>query len=114
MAVELPEIFEVACRAFLRDNKRIPGTKPGKGRSLKICEACGKEFVGGSRAKYCEGCRKAMIGKDVRIKHKEPLPPVEPADPHEYARKQIAETTRVHDAALLKNQGVEDLFKGSE
>jgi hypothetical protein len=115
---ELPSVFvvEVSCKAYLADGKArdpdisrspdAPRRGLGKGKTRKVCETCGQEFIGGPRAKLCEGCRKTRVGKNmpVTIKHKDPLPASEPGDPGEYARKQIEETKRVHDAALRRGK----------
>ena len=57
-------------RASLPDGKLLwmdddiePGSKQPT-RSIvtaKVCEVCGKEFIGGVRAKYCPDCKKTRI-----------------------------------------------------
>jgi ribosome-binding protein aMBF1 (putative translation factor) len=76
--------------------------------TMKTCEMCGKKFKGNPKDTLCRKCKeKRFAGKvDFRpLKHPVPSSQPEPHDPHEYARKQIAESLRVHDAAMRTRKG---------
>jgi hypothetical protein len=70
---------------------------------MKTCEMCGEEFKGSPKQTLCKQCREKLFGNKILsrpLKYPEPLPRPEPVDPHLYARMQIVESLRVHDAEL--------------